>query len=84
MKKIIFVACLAMLATGCFYLHPEAPPEPPVIEKAPLRLTTEEILQADDGDRIIVAFPQNVRKPIVVFDETTNQWVVSAKVIEQP
>ena len=53
-----------------------------VQSEAPLRLTREEVLKAEDGTRIVVYFPHGVAKPVVVKSVETGEWVVSAKTVD--
>lgn len=78
MKYIIriVVFSLVLFTAGCCAKQ-TAP-----ITDTPLRLTTEEVLQAEDGDRIIVYYPQGVERPVVFKSVETGGWVSSAKVVD--
>lgn len=78
MKTLLIMATVLALS-GCarFVLSDTATP---IIAPQPITLTSESIMTAPDGSRIVVHYPKNVDKPVVVFDDLTGQWVASAKV----
>jgi hypothetical protein len=39
------------------------------------RLTSETVIDSEEGPRILVAFPRGWQEPVIVFDEETGQWV---------
>jgi len=73
----IIIVVVGCFLTGCFARQHE-----PTLIQAPLRLTQEEVLEVEDGNRIIVYFPNGVERPVVFKSVETGGWVVSGKVID--
>lgn len=78
MSKIFAVLVVALFLTGCCFKQQQ----PPATD-APLRLTTEEVIEAPDGNRIVVYFPLGVEEPVVIQSNETGGWVAAGKVPPQ-
>jgi len=77
MKKriLILIVLVGLFVVGCCSKQP-------LQVDAPLRLTREEVLRVEDGDRIVIYFPHGVERPVVFKSVETDGWVVSGKVID--
>lgn len=77
MSKTLTIILLAatLQLTSCCMKHKEIS-----TSEGPLRLTVEEVLEAPDGDRIIVYFPIGVEEPVVIQSNETGGWVAAGKV----